>query len=114
METEVVLEEAALPEKTLLSHHSMKTVMRVHQQLCLSFAQTLWYQQNIPPNQSKLQLSLFLSCYQTGVSLITHFYPLIGKASLIFFSRYKIPIGFLFRWPLFENSNLHIFGGEEE
>ncbi|XP_013918638.1 PREDICTED: midasin-like, partial [Thamnophis sirtalis] len=79
METEVVLEEAGPPEKTLLSHHSMKTVMRVHQQLCLSFAQTLWYQQNIPPNQSKLQLSLFLSCYQTGASLIAHFYPLIGS-----------------------------------
>ncbi|XP_070589310.1 midasin [Erythrolamprus reginae] len=79
METESVLEEAALPEKTLLSHHSMKTVMMVHQQFCLSFARTLWYQQNIPPNQSKLQLSLFLSCYQTGVSLIAHFYPLIGS-----------------------------------
>ncbi|XP_034264874.1 midasin [Pantherophis guttatus] len=79
METEVVLEEAAVPEKTLLSHHSMKTVMIVHQQFCLSFAQSLWYQQNIPPNQSKLQLSLFLSCYQTGVSLIAQFYPLIGS-----------------------------------
>lgn len=85
METEVVLEEAALPEKTLLSHHSVKTVMMVHRQLCLSFAQSLWYQQNTPPNQTKHQLSLFLSCYQTGVSLIAHFYPLIGKASLICF-----------------------------
>ncbi|KAG8124032.1 hypothetical protein E2320_019500 [Naja naja] len=79
METEVALEDAILPEKILLSHHSMKTVMTVHQQLCLSFAQSLWYQQNIPPNQSKLQLNLFLSCYQTGVSLIAHFYSLIGS-----------------------------------
>uniref|UniRef100_A0A670YR31 Midasin n=1 Tax=Pseudonaja textilis TaxID=8673 RepID=A0A670YR31_PSETE len=79
METEVALEDTILPEKILLSHHSMKTVMIVHQQLCLSFAQSLWYQQNIPTNQSKLQLNLFLSCYQTGVSLIAHFYSLIGS-----------------------------------
>ena len=52
--------------------------MLIHQQLCLSFARSLWYQQAVPPHEAKHYLSLFLSCYQTGASLVTHFYPLMG------------------------------------
>ncbi|XP_052570916.1 midasin [Peromyscus californicus insignis] len=69
-------EEAADP--ALLSQSSMQAVMLIHQQLCLSFARSLWYQQTVPPHEAKHYLSLFLSCYQTGASLVTHFYPLIG------------------------------------
>ncbi|XP_059110058.1 midasin [Peromyscus eremicus] len=69
-------EEAADP--ALLSQSSMQAVMLIHQQLCLSFARSLWYQQTVPPHEVKHYLSLFLSCYQTGASLVTHFYPLMG------------------------------------
>lgn len=82
METEDALENEDTPEKSLLSHHSMKVVMTVHQQLCLSFARSLWYQQTLPSHQAKHHLSTFLACYQTGASLVAHFYPLIGKACI--------------------------------
>lgn len=85
MKTEVGLEDEVDPEKPLLSQHSIRTVMTIHQQLCLSFARSLWYQQSLPSNQAKHHLSAFLSCYQTGILLVAHFYPLIGKASLLHF-----------------------------
>ncbi|XP_070274183.1 LOW QUALITY PROTEIN: midasin [Myotis yumanensis] len=71
-------EAAAATDPTLLSPGSMQAVMLIHQQLCLSFARSLWYQQTLPPHEAKHYLSLFLSCYQTGASLVTHFYPLMG------------------------------------
>lgn len=71
-------EEAAAVDPALLSQSSMQAVMLIHQQLCLSFARSLWYQQTVPPHEAKHYLSLFLSCYQTGASLVTHFYPLMG------------------------------------
>ncbi|XP_061479315.1 midasin isoform X2 [Rhineura floridana] len=79
IEMEDGFESEAVPEKTLFSYHSMKTVMTVHQQLCLYFARSLWYQQSLPCHQAKHHLSTFLSCYQTGASLVAHFYPLIGS-----------------------------------
>ncbi|XP_072854872.2 midasin isoform X1 [Pogona vitticeps] len=78
MEVEYCFENETDAEQPLLSHHSMKTLMTVHQQLCLYFARSLWYQQNPPSLQAKHHLSAFLSCYQTGSSLLAHFYPLIG------------------------------------
>ncbi|KAJ7341746.1 hypothetical protein JRQ81_006597 [Phrynocephalus forsythii] len=78
IEVEHRFENEADAEKPLLSPHSMKTVMVVHQQLCLHFARSLWYQQNPPSLQAKHHLSAFLSCYQTGSSLVAHFYPLLG------------------------------------
>ncbi|XP_077160450.1 midasin isoform X2 [Paroedura picta] len=77
-ETEDGLDKAAF-ETVLLSHRSLKTVMAVHQQLCLYFARSLWHQQNLPSNQTKYHLTTFLSCYQTGTSLVAHYYPLIGS-----------------------------------
>ncbi|XP_054578497.1 midasin [Eptesicus fuscus] len=71
-------EAAAATDPTLLSPSSMQAVMLIHQQLCLSFARSLWYQQTLPTHEAKHYLSLFLSCYQTGASLVTHFYPLMG------------------------------------
>nr|XP_056712126.1 midasin [Euleptes europaea] len=79
METEDGLENEAAFETPLLSHHSLKTVMAVHQQLSLYFARSLWYQQNLPSHQTKYHLTTFVSCYQTGASLVAHFYPLIGS-----------------------------------
>uniref|UniRef100_A0A452FG21 Midasin n=1 Tax=Capra hircus TaxID=9925 RepID=A0A452FG21_CAPHI len=71
-------EEATTPGPAVLSQSSMQAVMRIHQQLCLGFARSLWYQQSPPPHGAEQYLSLFLSCYQTGASLVTHFYPLMG------------------------------------
>ncbi|XP_062980947.1 midasin [Elgaria multicarinata webbii] len=79
IEMEEGLENEAVSGKPLLSHLSMKTVMKVHQQLCLYFARSLWYQQNLASHQGKDHLNVFLSCYQTGASLVAHFYPLIGS-----------------------------------
>uniref|UniRef100_A0A803SWY9 Midasin n=1 Tax=Anolis carolinensis TaxID=28377 RepID=A0A803SWY9_ANOCA len=79
MEIEDGLENEESPGKPLLSHHSMKTVMTIHQQLCLLFARSLWYRQNLPTHQTKHNLNAFLSCYQTGASLLAHYYPLIGS-----------------------------------
>ncbi|XP_048350337.1 midasin isoform X2 [Sphaerodactylus townsendi] len=79
LETEDGLEKEATLETPLLSHRSLKTVMAVHQQLCLYFARSLWYQQNLPSHQTKYHLTTFISCYQTGASLVAHFYPLIGS-----------------------------------
>uniref|UniRef100_A0A8D1BB25 Midasin n=1 Tax=Sus scrofa TaxID=9823 RepID=A0A8D1BB25_PIG len=71
-------DKEAPTDPALLSQSSMQAVMLIHQQLCLSFARSLWYQQTPPPHGTKHYLSLFLSCYQTGASLVTHFYPLMG------------------------------------
>ncbi|XP_038203305.1 midasin isoform X1 [Arvicola amphibius] len=71
-------EEEEATDPALLSQSSMQAVMLIHQQLCLSFARSLWYQQTVPPHEAKHYLSLFLSCYQTGASLVTYFYPLMG------------------------------------
>ncbi|NXD83342.1 MDN1 protein, partial [Halcyon senegalensis] len=78
METEDPLEDQLEVDRALLSKSSMQTVMRVHQQLCLNFARSLWYQQNLPPYQAKHYFSTFISCYQTGACLVSQFYPLIG------------------------------------
>ncbi|KAH0622150.1 hypothetical protein JD844_024188 [Phrynosoma platyrhinos] len=79
MEMEDGFENEEAPEKPLLSHHSVKTIITIHQQLCLHFARSLWYHQNLPSHQTKHYLSAFLSCYQTGTSLLAHYYPLIGS-----------------------------------
>lgn len=81
METEDESEDRAATEITFISQSSMKMVIMVHQQLCLNFARSLWYQQTLPSHQAKHYFSTFLSCYQTGASLVTHFYPLIGKTA---------------------------------
>ncbi|XP_019064368.1 midasin isoform X2 [Fukomys damarensis] len=72
-------QEESAADPALLSHSSMQAVMLIHQQLCLNFSRSLWYQQQtVPSHETKHYLSLFLSCYQTGASLVTHFYPLMG------------------------------------
>ncbi|RMC13256.1 hypothetical protein DUI87_10790 [Hirundo rustica rustica] len=78
METEDPVEDQLEVDRALLSKSSMQTVMKVHQQLCLSFARSLWYQQSLPPHQAKHYFSTFISCYQTGACLVSQLYPLIG------------------------------------
>ncbi|NXW51222.1 MDN1 protein, partial [Nyctiprogne leucopyga] len=78
METEDPLEDQLEVDRALLSKSSMQTVMMVHQQLCLNFARSLWYQQSLPSHQAKHYFSTFISCYQTGACLVSQYYPLIG------------------------------------
>uniref|UniRef100_A0A8C5T387 Midasin n=1 Tax=Malurus cyaneus samueli TaxID=2593467 RepID=A0A8C5T387_9PASS len=78
METEDPVEDQLEADRALLSKSSMQTVMKVHQQLCLNFARSLWYQQSLPSHQAKHYLNAFVSCYQTGACLVSQFYPLIG------------------------------------
>ncbi|KFP45021.1 Midasin, partial [Chlamydotis macqueenii] len=78
METEDPLEDQLEVDRALLSKSSMQTVMTVHQQLCLNFARSLWYQQSQLSHQAKHYFSTFISCYQTGACLVSQFYPLIG------------------------------------
>ncbi|XP_030054953.1 midasin [Microcaecilia unicolor] len=73
-----IQEDLARAEPTRISHSSMQTLILIHQQICLSSARSLWYQQNSPSHQTKHYLTAFLSCYQISAVLITHFYPLIG------------------------------------
>ncbi|XP_036622954.1 midasin [Trichosurus vulpecula] len=78
METEDEPVERAEKDVVFFSQSSMQAVMLVHQHLCLNFARSLWYQQDLPSHQPKHYFSLFLACYQTGSSLVTHFYPWMG------------------------------------
>uniref|UniRef100_A0A8C3JUM0 Midasin n=1 Tax=Calidris pygmaea TaxID=425635 RepID=A0A8C3JUM0_9CHAR len=78
METEDTSEDQLEVDRALLSKSSMQTVMMVHQQLCLNFARSLWYQKSLPSHQAKHYFSTFISCYQTGACLVSQFYPLIG------------------------------------
>ncbi|OXB54358.1 hypothetical protein ASZ78_011040, partial [Callipepla squamata] len=78
METGEALEDQLEVDRALLSKSSMQTVMMVHQQLCLNFARSLWYQQSLPSHQAKHYFTAFISCYQTGACLVSQFYPLIG------------------------------------
>ncbi|KFR09321.1 Midasin, partial [Nipponia nippon] len=85
METEDPLEDQLEVDRALLSKSSMQTVMMVHQQLCLNFARSLWYQQSPPSQQAKHYFSTFISCYQTGACLVSQFYPLIACVMSSFF-----------------------------
>ncbi|KFU91782.1 Midasin, partial [Chaetura pelagica] len=78
METGDPLEDHLEVDRGLLSKSSMQAVMMVHQQLCLNFARSLWYQQSLPSHQAKHYFSTFISCYQTGACLVSQFYPLIA------------------------------------
>ncbi|XP_074982679.1 midasin isoform X2 [Caretta caretta] len=102
MENEDDSEDSVATEITLLSQSSMRTVMMIHQQLCLNFARSLWYQQSLPPHQAKHYFSAFLSCYQTGASLVAHCYPLIGAEMNDYLLGSQLLVGTLLQNTLFE------------
>ncbi|XP_074846986.1 midasin isoform X2 [Carettochelys insculpta] len=102
MENEDESEEPGATEIPLLSQSSMQTVMMIHQELCLNFAQSLWYQQSLPPHRAKHYFSAFLSCYQTGASLVAHFYPLIGAELNYYLLGSQLLAGTLLHNTLFE------------
>ncbi|XP_051581140.1 midasin isoform X2 [Myxocyprinus asiaticus] len=56
---------------------SMSTVVQVHQRLCLSYTQSLWYQPNPPTSHTKDHISALVSSYQITAPLIARFYNLM-------------------------------------
>uniref|UniRef100_A0A8C0HJP3 Midasin n=1 Tax=Chelonoidis abingdonii TaxID=106734 RepID=A0A8C0HJP3_CHEAB len=102
MENEDDSEDLVATEITLLSQNSMQTVMMIHQQLCLKFARSLWYQQSLPAHQAKHYFSAFLSSYQTGAFLVAHFYPLIGAEMNDYLLGSQLLVGTLLHNTLFE------------
>uniref|UniRef100_A0A671LK54 Midasin n=1 Tax=Sinocyclocheilus anshuiensis TaxID=1608454 RepID=A0A671LK54_9TELE len=71
------MEESSSETSSFLLVSSMSTVVQVHQRLCLSYAQSLWYQPNPPTNHSKDHISALVSSYQITAPLIAHFYHLM-------------------------------------
>ncbi|XP_030636974.1 midasin [Chanos chanos] len=71
--------EAEHSESGFLTPSSLNVVMQVHQRLCLSYAQSLWYQPITPTNQSKDHISALISSYQITAPLIARFYHLIDS-----------------------------------
>ncbi|XP_016427493.1 midasin-like [Sinocyclocheilus rhinocerous] len=71
------MEESSSETSSFLLVSSMSTVVQVHQRLCLSYAQSLWYQPNPPTNHSKDHINALVSSYQITAPLIARFYHLM-------------------------------------
>lgn len=72
------MEESSSETSSFLLVSSMSIVVQVHQRLCLSYAQSLWYQPNSPTNHTKHHISALVSSYQITAPLIARFYHLMG------------------------------------
>ncbi len=72
------MEESSSETSSFLLVSSMSTVVQVHQRLCLSYAQSLWYQPNPSTNHNKEHISALVSSYQITAPLIARFYHLMG------------------------------------
>lgn len=72
------MEESSSETSSFLLVGSMSTVVQVHQRLCLSYAQSLWYQPNPSTNHNKDHISALVSSYQITAPLIARFYHLMG------------------------------------
>lgn len=87
MEDEDEAEEAEgqSGEGGLLSPVCLRTVVQVHQRLCLTHSQALWYHGNAQPHDpSKDYISALVSSYQIAAPVISRFYHLIGRQSRLF------------------------------
>lgn len=66
-------------ESGVLSPACLQTVVQVHQRLCLSHGQALWYQSSAKEtNPTKDYVSALVSSYQIAAPVISRFYHLIG------------------------------------
>lgn len=75
---DVDTEESSGETSSVLLVGSMSTVVQVHQRLCLSYAQSLWYHPDPPTNDTKDHISALVSSYQITAPLIARFYHLMG------------------------------------
>nr|XP_015209182.1 PREDICTED: midasin [Lepisosteus oculatus] len=71
--------ESELADSGSVSQSCMNMVVQVHQQLCLGFSRSLWYQPHLPASYEKDLLRALVSSYQIAAPLITRFYHLIGS-----------------------------------
>ncbi|KAL2081973.1 hypothetical protein ACEWY4_021791 [Coilia grayii] len=70
--------ESQLSESGFLSAACLQTVVQVHQRLCLSHGQSLWYQSSTKEaNPSKDYVGALVSSYQIVAPVISRFYHLI-------------------------------------
>lgn len=67
-------------ETSPLSTTSISLLIRVHQRLCLGYAQSLWYRSTMPANHNQEHIKTLVSSYQIAAPLIS-FYHLIGQWS---------------------------------
>uniref|UniRef100_A0A3Q3KQB7 Midasin n=1 Tax=Mastacembelus armatus TaxID=205130 RepID=A0A3Q3KQB7_9TELE len=68
-----------LRDSSFLSPTAMNTVVQVHQQHCLAYAQSLWYQGTAAANSSKEPIKALISSYQIAAPMMSHFYHLIDS-----------------------------------
>ncbi|XP_016311670.1 midasin-like [Sinocyclocheilus anshuiensis] len=71
------MEESSSETSSFLSVSSMSKVVQVHQRLCLSYTQSLWYQPSLPTSHTKDHISALVSSYQIIAPLIGRFYHLM-------------------------------------
>ncbi|XP_007570662.1 midasin isoform X2 [Poecilia formosa] len=62
-----------------LSGPAINTLVKVHQCMCLGYAQSLWYQGTPPTNHSKEHIKALISSHQIASPVMTHFYHLIDS-----------------------------------
>lgn len=80
-EEEKRMKEEESSESASLSTAVMNTVVRIHQQLCVGHAHSLWYHSTKPTNRSKEHITALVSSYQIASPLMSRFYHLIGQCS---------------------------------
>lgn len=62
----------------LLSSAFVKTLVEVHQRLCLDYAQSLWYKGAAPVNHTKEAIKAVVTSYQIAAPVMSRFYHLLG------------------------------------
>lgn len=65
-------------ESSFLSPAAMNTLVKVHQCLCLGYAQSLWYQGTAPVSHQKEAIKALVSSYQIVAPVMSCFYHLFG------------------------------------
>lgn len=76
-------EEKNLEEQSsqsgVLSPDAISTLVKVHQHLCLGYAQSLWYRSTAPATDGKEHIAALVSSCQIASPLMSRFYHLIGQ-----------------------------------
>lgn len=76
-------EEKNLEEESsqsgVLSPDAINTLVKVHQHLCLGYAQSLWYCSTAPATDGKEHMAALVSSCQIASPLMSSFYHLIGQ-----------------------------------
>lgn len=75
-------EEKNLEESSqtgVLSPDAINTLVKVHQHLCLEYAQSLWYRSTAPATDGKEHIAALVSSCHIATPLMSCFYHLIGQ-----------------------------------